>query len=50
LLLARYGKHDKPVRPVPPVSQATLAEMIGLIEYKDGLEVDNSLLTVVLHD
>src|SRR5205809_4692570 len=21
LLLARYGKHDKPVRPVPPVSQ-----------------------------
>ena len=29
LLLARYGKHDKPVRPVPPISQETLAEMIG---------------------
>src|SRR6195256_1989265 len=29
LLLARYGKQDKPVRAVPPVSQATLAEMIG---------------------
>lgn len=29
LLLARYGKQDKPVRDVPPVSQETLAEMIG---------------------
>jgi CRP/FNR family cyclic AMP-dependent transcriptional regulator len=29
LLLARYGKQDKPVRVVPKVSQATLAEMIG---------------------
>ena len=29
LLLARYGKHDKPVRDVPPISQETLAEMIG---------------------
>ena len=29
LLLARYGKHDKPVRPVPPISQETLAEMVG---------------------
>jgi CRP/FNR family cyclic AMP-dependent transcriptional regulator len=67
LLLARYGKHDKPVRAVPPVSQATLAEMVGttrsrvnffmkkferlgFIDYKDGLKVNNSLLTVVLHD
>jgi CRP-like cAMP-binding protein len=67
LLLARYGKHDKPVRPVPPVSQATLAEMIGttrsrvnffmkkfqrlgFIDYKNGLKVNNSLLTVVLHE
>ena len=67
LLLARYGKHDMPVRPVPPISQETLAEMIGttrsrvnffmkkfqrlgFIEYKDGLKVNNSLLTVVLHD
>ena len=29
LLLARYGKQDKPVRVVPNVSQETLAEMIG---------------------
>ncbi len=67
LLLARYGKHDKPVRDVPPISQETLAEMIGttrsrvnffmkkferlgFITYKDGLKVNNSLLTVVLHD
>jgi CRP-like cAMP-binding protein len=67
LLLARYGKHDKPVRAVPPISQATLAEMVGttrsrvnffmkkfqrlgFIDYKDGLKVNNSLLTVVLHD
>jgi CRP/FNR family cyclic AMP-dependent transcriptional regulator len=67
LLLARYGKHDRPVRPVPPVSQATLAEMIGttrsrvnffmkkfqrlgFIDYKNGLKVNNSLLTVVLHE
>ena len=67
LLLARYGKHDKPVRAVPPISQATLAEMVGttrsrvnffmkkfqrlgFIDYTDGLKVNNSLLTVVLHD
>jgi len=29
LLLARYGKHDKPVRAVPAISQETLAEMVG---------------------
>ena len=29
LLLARYGKHDRPVRDVPAVSQETLAEMVG---------------------
>src|SRR5436190_18885588 len=67
LLLARYGKHDKPVRAVPPISQETLAEMVGttrsrvnffmkkfqrlgFIDYKHGLKVNNSLLTVVLHD
>jgi CRP/FNR family transcriptional regulator, cyclic AMP receptor protein len=67
LLLARYGKHDRPVRAVPLISQATLAEMVGttrsrvnffmkkferlgFIEYKNGLKVNNSLLTVVLHD
>jgi CRP/FNR family transcriptional regulator, cyclic AMP receptor protein len=67
LLLARYGKHDKPIRAVPPISQETLAEMIGttrsrvnffmkkfqrlgFIDYSHGLKVNNSLLTVVLHD
>ena len=67
LLLARYGKPNKPVRAVPPVSQETLAEMVGttrsrvnffmkkferlgFIDYRDGLKVNNSLLTVVLHD
>jgi CRP/FNR family cyclic AMP-dependent transcriptional regulator len=67
LLLARYGKHDRPVRSVPPISQETLAEMVGttrsrvnffmkkfqrlgFIDYTDGLKVNNSLLTVVLHD
>ena len=29
LLLARYGKHDKPVRAVPKISQKTLAEIVG---------------------
>ena len=67
LLLARYGKHDKPSREVPNISQTTLAEMVGttrsrvnffmkkfqrlgFIDYTDGLKVNNSLLTVVLHD
>lgn len=29
LLLARYGNQNEPVRDVPPISQETLAEMIG---------------------
>jgi len=29
LLLARYGKQDKPARVVPKISQETLAEIIG---------------------
>jgi CRP/FNR family transcriptional regulator, cyclic AMP receptor protein len=29
LLLARYGKQDKPSRVVPKISQETLAEMVG---------------------
>ena len=29
LLLARYGKQDKPARKVPKISQETLAEMVG---------------------
>src|SRR5205823_5447213 len=67
LVLARYGKNDAPVRTVTPISQKTLAEMVGttrsrvnffmkkfqrlgFIDYKRGLKVNNSLLTVVLHD
>jgi len=67
LLLARYGKHDKPVRAVSPITQETLAEMVGttrsrvnffmkkfqrlgFIDYRNGLKVNHSLLTVVLHD
>jgi CRP-like cAMP-binding protein len=72
LLLARYGKQDKPQRVIPKVSQEMLAEMIGttrsrvnffmnkfrklgFIKYNggsdhDGLRVDSSLLSVVLHD
>jgi len=67
LLLARYGKHDKPVRAVPPISQETLARIVGttrsrvnffmkkfqrlgFIDYSHGLKVNNSLLTVILHD
>jgi CRP/FNR family cyclic AMP-dependent transcriptional regulator len=67
LLLARYGKQDRPVRAIPKISQETLAEMVGttrsrvnffmkkfqrlgFIDYRDGLKVNNALLTVVLHD
>jgi len=66
LLLARYGKDDKRVRAAPPISQETLAEMVGttrsrvnffmkkfqrlgFIDYTNGLKVNNSLVTVVLH-
>ena len=67
LLLARYGKTDKPNRVLPKVSQETLAEMIGttrsrvnlfmnkfktlgFINYDAGLQVNDSLLSVVLTD
>jgi CRP/FNR family cyclic AMP-dependent transcriptional regulator len=67
LLLARYGKVDKPTRVVPHITQETLAEMIGttrsrinffmnkfkklgFIETDGGLKINDSLLTVVLHD
>ena len=68
LLLARYGKEDKPQKMIPKVSQEMLAEMIGttrprvnffmnkfralgFIQYNnDGLHVDPSLLSVVLHE
>ena len=68
LLLARYGKEDKPIRTVPRVSQETLAEIVGttrsrvnfflnrfrklgFIAYDtDGLTINASLLTIVVHD
>lgn len=67
LLLARYGKKEKPQWDVPKISQETLAEMIGttrsrvnffmnkfkklgFINYDEGLRVNDSLLSVVLHD
>ena len=67
LLLARYGKKDKPQWVLPKVSQETLAEMIGttrsrvnffmnkfkklgFIKYNGELHVNESLLSVVLHE
>ena len=68
LLLARYGKGDKPQRVLPVISQEALAEMIGttrsrvnfflnkfrklgFVDYDaDGLTINPSLLTVVVHD
>ena len=67
LLLARYGKQDKPQRVLAKISQETLAEMVGttrsrinffmnkfkklgFIQYNGGLQVNASLLSVVLHD
>jgi len=67
LLLARYGKEDKPQGLLPKVSQEMLAEMVGttrsrvnffmnkfrklgFIKYNGGLQINTSLLSVVLHD
>ena len=67
LLLARYGKQDRPQRVLPKIPQETLAEMVGttrsrvnffmnkfkkmgFIKYDDGLQINASLLSVVLHD
>jgi CRP/FNR family transcriptional regulator, cyclic AMP receptor protein len=67
LLLARYGKEDTPHGVLPPLSQETLAAMVGttrsrvnffmnkfrklgLIKYNGGLQVNTSLLSVVLHE
>ena len=67
LLLARYGTEDQLQGVLPPISQETLAEMIGttrprvnffmnkfkklgFIKYDGGLQVNASLLNVVLHD
>ena len=67
LLLARYGKEDRPHTILPKIPQETLAEMIGttrsrvnffmnkfkrmgFIKYNGGLQINASLLSVVLHD
>ena len=67
LLLARYGKEDKPQSVLPKIPQETLAEMVGttrsrvnffmnkfrkmgFIKYNGGLQINTSLLSVVLHD
>jgi CRP/FNR family transcriptional regulator, cyclic AMP receptor protein len=67
LLLARYGKQDKPQRVLPKIPQETLAEMIGttrsrvnffmnkfrkmgFIKYNGGMQINASLLSVVLHE
>jgi CRP/FNR family cyclic AMP-dependent transcriptional regulator len=67
LLLARYGKVDKPQSVLPKIPQETLAEMVGttrsrvnffmnkfrkmgFIKYNGGLQINASLLSVVLHD
>jgi CRP-like cAMP-binding protein len=71
LLLARYGKQEKPKQIVPKISQETLSEMVGttrsrvnffmnkfkrlgFIEYDGnldaGIQINSSLLSVVLHD
>ena len=64
--LAQYGKENQPEKVVPKISQEILAEMIGTtrsrvnlfmnkfkklgIRYNDGLHIDSSPLSVVLHD
>ena len=67
LLLARYGKMDRPQTVLPKIPQETLAEIVGttrsrinffmnkfrkmgFIKYNGDLQIDASLLTVVLHD
>lgn len=71
LLLARYGKQNKPQQIVAKISQETLSEMVGptrsrvnffmnkfkrlgFIDYDahldQGIQINSSLLSVVLHD
>ena len=67
LLLARYGKEDKPEKVLPKISQEMLAEMVGttrsrvnffmnkfrkmgFIKYNGGIQINSSLLSVVLHE
>jgi CRP/FNR family transcriptional regulator, cyclic AMP receptor protein len=67
LLLARYGRQDKPQAVLPRISQETLAGMVGttrsrvsffmnkfrrmgFIKYNGKLQINDSLLNVVLLD
>ncbi len=67
LILAEFGEPGKRERLIPPITQETLAEMVGttrsrvsffmnrfrklgLIEYNGRIQVNRSLLNVVLHD
>jgi CRP/FNR family transcriptional regulator, cyclic AMP receptor protein len=67
LLLARYGRQDKPEPVLPRISQAKLAKMsgttlsrveffmkkferLGFVEAGRELKINNSLLSVVLHE
>jgi CRP-like cAMP-binding protein len=67
LLMADFGESGKPEAQIPPVTQETLAEMIGTtrsrvsffmnrfrklgyVEYNGHIQVNKSLLNMVLHD
>jgi CRP/FNR family cyclic AMP-dependent transcriptional regulator len=67
LLLAQFGKEDKPQKVITKISQETLAgtigttrsrvnkfmnkfKKLGFIQYNGGLQINSSLLSVVLHD
>lgn len=67
LLLARYGKQDRPEWVLPKVSQETLAGMVGttrsrvnffmkkfeklgFLHHDGGLHINDSLLSVILHE
>ncbi len=67
LLLAQFGKEEKPETVIPKLSQEALAEMVGttrsrvsffmnrfrkmgFIKYNGDIQVNPSLLNVVLHD
>jgi CRP-like cAMP-binding protein len=67
LLMAEFGKPGEPETLIPPITQETLAEMIGttrsrvsffmnrfrklgFINYNGRIQVNKSLLNVVLHD
>jgi CRP/FNR family cyclic AMP-dependent transcriptional regulator len=67
LLVARYGNNEKPLHIVAPISQQTLAGMVGttrgrvsffmnkfrklgFIKYNGGIQINDSLLRVILHD